>query len=192
MLYLYQYLYCTVGIELGVADTNLMKAIAQCTGRTLAQVKADVKRVGDCGLVAEGSRSNQRTMFQPAPLTVSNVYSKLKEIAQMTGQAVILFFLEFRVFLLLHTIKQNVLELNVTIKTTCFEKNQAKIFFINTDFFQSLGKKLDKIQTLFMACRNSEARYLIRSLAGKLRIGLAEQSVLQVSLSDCCYSNRCH
>lgn len=91
LLYIYINVFCTVGIELGVADTNLMKAIAQCTGRTLAQVKADVKKVGDCGLVAEGSRSNQRTMFQPAPLTVSNVYSKLKEIAQMTGQAVINF-----------------------------------------------------------------------------------------------------
>lgn len=77
-----------LGIILGVAETNLLKAIAQCTGRTLAQLKTDVQNVGDIGIVAEGSRSNQRTMFQPAPLTVSRVYTTFKEIAQMIGHSV--------------------------------------------------------------------------------------------------------
>ncbi|KAL4149160.1 hypothetical protein QTP88_003163 [Uroleucon formosanum] len=119
-----------IGLELGIAETTLLKAIVQTTGRSMAQVKSDVKKTGDLGIVAEKSKSNQKTMFKPARLTVKSVFDKLKEISEMTGQA-------------------------VTVK------------------------KLDKIQSMFIACQDSEARFLMRSLAGKLRIGLAEQSVLQ-------------
>lgn len=75
------------GLELGVAETSLIKAIAQATGRTMVQIKADAKESGDLGIVAEHSRSNQRMIFQPARLTVKGVFDKLKEIAKMTGHA---------------------------------------------------------------------------------------------------------
>lgn len=76
------------GLELGVAETSLMKAIAQSTGRTLSQIKADSQETGDLGIVAEQSKSSQRMIFKPAPLNVRGVFEKLKEIANMTGHAV--------------------------------------------------------------------------------------------------------
>merc|ERR1712088_114911 len=118
------------GIELGIGDSLLIKAIANSTGRSAAQIKADMGKHGDLGLVAEQSRGGQRTMFQPKQLTVQAVFEKLKDIAALTGHS-------------------------------------------------SGTKKVEKIQSLLVACRGSEARYLIRTLAGKLRIGMAEQSVLQ-------------
>lgn len=41
-----------VGIELGIGESLLIKAIGESTGRTIATVKAELKKEGDLGLVA--------------------------------------------------------------------------------------------------------------------------------------------
>ncbi|XP_046444865.1 DNA ligase 1-like isoform X2 [Daphnia pulex] len=121
-----------MGIELGVGEGIIIKAIAQATGRATDKVKSDVATKGDVGLVAEASKGTQRTlsMFKPVSLTVKSVFTKLTEVAVMTG-------------------------------------NSSQI------------KKVDKIHGILVAAKQLESRFITRSLAGKLRIGLAEQSVLQ-------------
>lgn len=76
------------GLELGIGEQLLMKVISQSTGRDMKQVKEDAKTTGDLGIVAEKSKSNQRLMFTPAKLTVDGVFTKLKDIAGMSGNSV--------------------------------------------------------------------------------------------------------
>lgn len=137
------------GIELGIGESLIMKAIGESTGRSLAVIKQDQKEIGDLGLVAVKSRSTQPTMFKPKPLTVQGVLKGLMGIATMTG-------------------------------------NGAQ------------GKKVDGIKKLLSAADStgnrkvditkdkggpSEAKYIVRFLEGKLRLGLAERTVI-VSLAQ--------
>ncbi|KAI1122866.1 hypothetical protein F5Y10DRAFT_65064 [Nemania abortiva] len=132
------------GIELGIGESLIMKAIGETTGRSLQVIKADQKEIGDLGLVAVKSRSTQPTMFKPKPLTIRGVHKGLMEVATVTG-------------------------------------NGAQ------------GRKVDLIKKLLSAADAhstgrvditkdkggpSEAKYLVRFLEGKLRLGLAEKTVL--------------
>ncbi|KAG2159844.1 ATP-dependent DNA ligase [Suillus bovinus] len=118
-----------VGVELGIGESLLIKAISESTGRSLATVKADLKKEGDLGLVAMNSKNSQKTLFKPKPLTVPFVFSNLREIALSSGHS-------------------------------------------------SQAKKVSIITKLLAACQDFEAKYIVRSLEGKLRIGNAERTVL--------------
>ncbi|KAK3064849.1 ATP-dependent DNA ligase Cdc17, partial [Teratosphaeriaceae sp. CCFEE 6253] len=74
------------GIELGIGESLLMKAIGESTGRTLKIVKDDQQKIGDLGLVAAMSRGKQPTMFKPKPLTIRGVWEGLMDIALVEGQ----------------------------------------------------------------------------------------------------------
>ncbi|KAF5384850.1 hypothetical protein D9615_001509 [Tricholomella constricta] len=118
-----------IGIELGIGESLLIKAIGESTGRSTAVIKADLQREGDLGLVAMISKNSQKTLFKPKPLTIPFVFKNLKDIALSTGNS-------------------------------------------------SQAKKVSIITKLLAACQDFEAKYIVRSLEGKLRIGNAERSVL--------------
>ncbi|KAI7477332.1 DNA ligase [Hortaea werneckii] len=74
------------GIELGIGESLIMKAVGETTGRSLKIIKEDQQKIGDLGLVAAKSRQNQPTMFKPKPLTVRGVHEGLVKIATTEGQ----------------------------------------------------------------------------------------------------------
>ncbi|CAK97160.1 uncharacterized protein An12g04690 [Aspergillus niger] len=118
------------GIELGIGESLIMKAIGESTGRSLAVIKTDQHEIGDLGLVAAKSRSNQPTMFKPKPLTVRGVHEGLLGIAKVQGHG-------------------------------------------------SQDKKISGIKKLLSAAdAATAAKYIVRFLEGKLRLGLAEKTVL--------------
>ncbi|KAI8611037.1 ATP-dependent DNA ligase, partial [Chytriomyces sp. MP71] len=117
------------GKELGIGESILMKAVANATGRSIANIKSDCAEVGDLGTVAEASKKKQMTFGIAKALSVEKVFATLKEISAIVGSS-------------------------------------------------SQAKKIEKINSLLVNCKGSETKYLIRSLEGKLRIGLAEKTVL--------------
>ena len=136
------------GIELGIGESLIIKAISETTGRTLADTKADHHKIGDLGLVAAKSRSNQRTMFKPKPLTVKGVHDGLLAIASLQGHGA----QERKV--------NSIKKLLSSADAAAAAKGQKGI-----DITNDRGGA-------------SESKFLIRFLEGKLRLGLAEKTVI--------------
>jgi DNA ligase 1 len=142
------------GIELGIGESLIMKAIGETTGRSLQVIKADQKEIGDLGLVAVKSRSTQPTMFKPKPLTVKGVHQGLMNIATVSG----------------HGAQGKKVDLIKKLLSSADAHNTGKI-----DISKDKGGP-------------SEAKYIVRFLEGKLRLGLAERTVL-VSLAQAAVSH---
>ncbi|KKK13426.1 hypothetical protein ARAM_000886 [Aspergillus rambellii] len=136
------------GIELGIGESLIMKAIGESTGRSLAVIKSDQHEIGDLGLVAAKSRSNQPTMFKPKPLTVRGVHEGLLAIAKVQG----------------HGSQEKKIS---GIKKLLSAADAA-----------TTGKGSKGIDITKDKGGPSEAKYIVRFLEGKLRLGLAEKTVL--------------
>lgn len=117
------------GLELGIGDSSIIKALAQACGKSEKDVKKRYDSEGDLGIVAQKSRSSQSMMRKPDPLTVTKVFNTFRAIAKESGK-------------------------------------------------DSQEKKKNHIKALLVAATDCEPQYLIRLLQVKLRIGLAEQTLL--------------
>ncbi|KAK3340205.1 ATP-dependent DNA ligase [Neurospora tetraspora] len=138
------------GIELGIGESLIMKAIGETTGRSVAVIKNDQKEIGDLGLVAVKSRSKQPTMFKPKPLTIRGVHKGLMDIATtMTGTGA----------------------------------QQKKVDGIKKLLSAADAYSTGKVDITKDKGGASEAKFIVRFLEGKLRLGLAEKSVI-VSLAQ--------
>jgi DNA ligase-1 len=141
------------GVELGIGESLIMKSIGESTGRSLAVIKADQNEIGDLGLVAAKSRSNQPTMFKPKALTVRGVHEGLMAIATVEGQGS-------------QGRKIAGIKKLLSAADAHLSGNGSK----GIDITKDKGGP-------------SEAKFIIRTLEGKLRLGLAEKTVL-ISLSQ--------
>lgn len=136
------------GIELGIGESLIMKAIGESTGRSLSVIKSDQHEIGDLGLVAAKSRSNQPTMFKPKALTVRGVHAGLRDIAHMQGHG------------------------SQDKKIGGIKK------LLSAADAATAGKGGKGVDITEDKGGPSEAKFIVRFLEGKLRLGLAERTVL--------------
>ncbi|KAJ5103143.1 DNA ligase [Penicillium argentinense] len=136
------------GIELGIGESLIMKAIGETTGRNLAIIKSDQHEIGDLGLVAAKSRNNQPTMFKPKPLTVRGVHEGLLAIAKVQGHG------------------------SQDKKISGIKK------LLSAADAATAGKGSKGVDITKDKGGPSEAKFIVRFLEGKLRLGLAERTVL--------------
>merc|ERR1719204_1342159 len=73
------------GIELGIGDSIIYRALVKSTGRKQSEMKAEMDKCGDLGTVAVNSRKRQRLLFKPKPLTVAGVDKELRKVASIKG-----------------------------------------------------------------------------------------------------------
>lgn len=81
------------GLELGIGDGIIIKAIQEATGKSSysffsgfihsASIKSELKKHGDLGDVAMTCKSTQRLLFPPPPLTVRGLFKDFLSLAQL-------------------------------------------------------------------------------------------------------------
>lgn len=127
------------GLEYGMGEKLVMRAIALAAGCSLKEVEETVRKVGDLGSAAEillKTRKKGVSLFDfmeqveaEKELTVERVYSTLMKIAKATGEG-------------------------------------------------AQDTKVTLLASLLRDAKPKEAKYLIRTILGRLRLGIADMTIL--------------
>jgi DNA ligase-1 len=121
------------GLQLGLGDKLVAKAIATTAGISESDLEALVHREGDLGLAAEAAFASQGPkqvqLFQES-LTVDRVFSSLVQVARTEGTG-------------------------------------------------STEKRIRLLQQLMMDADPLSARYIVRTVVGKLRLGIADMTIME-------------
>ena len=120
-----------MGIEIGLGEKLVERALANSVGVSLKEVEALYKKTGDLGLVAEQIFKTRtvRQLVQPPPPTVRDVYVTLDKIARSAGGG-------------------------------------------------AQDEKIGWLSGLFGGLTPEGAKYLVRTVMGKLRLGVADMTIL--------------
>lgn len=116
-------------VELGMADSLALRAVATATGRPEAEVALHVKASGDLGTTAEALTPMASGARNAAPATVSEVFRAFRSIAERSGEG-------------------------------------------------SQEQKVATLVELLARASPLEARYLVRFVLGRLRLGVREMTIL--------------
>ncbi|CAI5742994.1 unnamed protein product [Peronospora destructor] len=137
-------------LKIGIGDAILMKAIGEATGANLKFIKEMYHKEGDLGKVAQNARSKQKTLSFASHTPASSKGTEL------TVQHVYNQFVKIA-------------------KMTGNNSQQQKCSIIKGLLVKCENEKKSQDKDAQSA---EGAKYIIRGLQGKLRIGLAEKSIL--------------
>ncbi|OEH75471.1 DNA ligase (polydeoxyribonucleotide synthase) [Cyclospora cayetanensis] len=76
-----------LNVETGVGDALVLRAMADTYGASEANLKKELRRLEDLGLVAEHLNSRVRTLAPPCRLSIHRVFSRMQQIATCNGKA---------------------------------------------------------------------------------------------------------
>jgi DNA ligase-1 len=121
------------GLQLGLGDKLVSRAIAVTAGISEGELEALVHREGDLGLAAEAAfaaKGPKQVNLFAQPLTVDRVFESLTKVARAEGAG-------------------------------------------------STEKRIRLLQQLLMDADPLSARYIVRTVVGKLRLGIADMTILE-------------